>query len=43
MKSSLVLNRVYPKLPDFGKYILSRDRVGRSGREQESHSSLAAA
>lgn len=39
--SSQVLNRVYPKLPDFGKYILSHARMGRSGREQESHSSLA--
>lgn len=41
VKSSQVLNRVYPKLPDFGKYILSHARVGRSGTEQESHSSLA--
>lgn len=41
MKSSQVLNRVYPKLTDFGKYILSHARLGRSGREQESHSCLA--
>lgn len=39
--SSQVLNRVYLKLPDFGKCILSHARMGRSGREQESHSSLA--
>lgn len=32
MKSARVLNRVYPKLPGFGKYIVSHARVGRSCR-----------
>lgn len=33
VKSAPVLNRVYPDLPDFGKYMMSHARLGRSGRE----------